>query len=73
MRWSELELERCTWRIPVERSKGGHEHLVPLNGLAVDILRACPCVEGCDAAFATRGKREAFGGWSSQMSGDTTN
>ena len=37
---------------------------MPLNDLATDILMVCPRVEGIDAIFAVRGKRQAFKGWS---------
>ena len=46
MRWSEVDMEGGTWRIPAERSKSGREHLVPLNGLALAVLRACPRLDG---------------------------
>jgi integrase len=49
------------WRLPKERTKGGREHTVPLNGLALKILDACPRIGDC--IFATR-KETAFVGWS---------
>ena len=52
------------WRVPAERSKGEREHQVPLNDLAMDVLQACPRIEGFDAIFTARGKGESFGGWS---------
>ena len=36
--WSEIDLERAEWRIPAERMKMGHEHLVPLPRQAVKLL-----------------------------------
>jgi integrase len=65
MRWSELDLEKRTWRLPKERTKGNREHFVPLNDLAIKIiLIACPRIEGSDLIFATRKKQAAFCGWS---------
>ncbi len=37
--WSELDLDAALWRIPAERMKMRTEHLVPLSGQAVKILR----------------------------------
>ena len=61
MRWSELDLEGRTWRMPPERSKGGREHLVPLNDLALEILEACPRVEGRDCIFSMRRESSRVG------------
>lgn len=38
-RWSEIDLGKKEWLIPVERIKGGKEHRVPLSGRAVAILK----------------------------------
>jgi integrase len=65
LRWSELDLEERTWRLPKERTKGKREHLVPLNSLTVAILAGCPRIEGCDYVFATRAKPQTgYLGWS---------
>jgi integrase len=37
--WSEFDLERRLWTIPAERSKNGEPHEVPLNDLAMTLLR----------------------------------
>jgi len=39
-RWSEIDLEARTWRIPDENAKGGRGHVVPLSDWAVRSLRA---------------------------------
>ena len=36
--WSEIDLERCVWRIPFRRMKAGLEHRVPLSRQAVELL-----------------------------------
>ncbi len=38
MRRVELDLDRKTWLIPAERTKGRAEHLVPLSDRAVDLI-----------------------------------
>jgi integrase len=63
MRWSELDLESRTWRLPKERTKGNRDHLVPLSDLALEVLKTCPRTEGRDCIFATR-RETAFSGWS---------
>lgn len=37
--WSEFDFERRLWTIPPERSKNGERHEVPLNDLAMILLR----------------------------------
>lgn len=39
-RWSEIDLAAKTWTIPGERMKAGAEHVVPLSGRALAILKA---------------------------------
>ena len=63
MRWSEVDLESRTWRLPKERTKGNRDHLVPLSDLALEALKTCPRTEGRDCIFATR-RETAFSGWS---------
>lgn len=42
-RWSEIDLGKATWSIPIERMKGGkHAHRVPLSRQAVELLRGLP-------------------------------
>ena len=67
MRWAELDLENRLWRLPKERTKSQRDHLVPLNSLAMEILTACPRMEGRDGVFSTRrtkGEWAVFAGWS---------
>ncbi|MFK2876876.1 tyrosine-type recombinase/integrase [Rhodanobacter hydrolyticus] len=42
MPWAELDLDAGLWTIPVERMKGGAEHVVPLVPEAVAILKGLP-------------------------------
>jgi integrase len=39
MTWSEINWDKQLWTIPKERIKGGREHVVPLCGRAIEILR----------------------------------
>jgi integrase len=39
-RWSDMDLEQKTWRIP--STKAGRPHLLPLPNAAVEILKALP-------------------------------
>ena len=57
MRWGELDLENRLWRLPKERTKSKRDHLVPLNSLAMEILTACPRMEGRDGVFSTKRKK----------------
>lgn len=36
---AELDMKARTWTIPAERSKNGHEHVVPLSALALRLIR----------------------------------
>jgi integrase len=38
MRRDELDLKTSTWSLPGSRTKNGHQHLVPLSGLASKII-----------------------------------
>ncbi len=38
MDWSEVNRTEALWRLPKERSKNNVGHVIPLNGLAIDIL-----------------------------------
>jgi integrase len=54
---AELDLQAREWRLPGSRTKNGHPHIVPLSGLAVEIIKEAmadageggpifPCGEG---------------------------
>jgi integrase len=42
MAWSDLDLERRRWILPRELTKAERVHEVPLNNLAMEIIRECP-------------------------------
>jgi integrase len=44
--WSEFDLDAAVWRIPGSRMKMGEQHLVPLSGQAITILRGLKQITG---------------------------
>lgn len=38
MRWDEIHFENGIWTIPGTRTKNGHDHIVPLSNLAIEVL-----------------------------------
>ncbi len=44
MQWSELDLDKALWTLPRERAKNDTQHVIPLSGPALAILRALPRV-----------------------------
>jgi integrase len=55
MRWSEIDLDSASWKIPAIRSKNGCAHEVPLAPAVLDILRCIPRFQGSDYVFTTTG------------------
>lgn len=53
--WDEINLDTATWVIASARSKNWVEHLVPLSGMAVEILRSIPRIDGSPYVFTTTG------------------
>ena len=51
--WDELDLEAATWTIPADRMKARVEHVVPLSGKAVNILKAMAEVRAGPLLFPT--------------------
>jgi integrase len=49
--WSEFDLKKHLWTIPVVRMKAGRTHTVPLSADAVKLLQSLPRFEGCDLVF----------------------
>jgi integrase len=39
MEWKEVDLESAEWRIPAEKMKMRHQHIVPLSSQAIDLLQ----------------------------------
>lgn len=44
--WTEIDLDTAEWRIPASRMKMDNDHIVPLPGQAVEILRSLQPITG---------------------------
>jgi len=42
MRWDELDLDRCLWSLPSQRTKAARPHEIPLSKAAVEIISSMP-------------------------------
>ncbi|MEP6898691.1 MAG: site-specific integrase [Rhodanobacter sp.] len=45
-RWSEIDFDTATWRIPAERMKMQQPHIVPLSTQAIEALREIQAITG---------------------------
>lgn len=61
IRWSELDLDACTWTIPRERAKNDRAHLVHLSPQAMAVIAKVPKVDKVDFLFSTTGKNPISG------------
>ena len=54
--WGEVDIRRGIVRLPGKRTKNGRPRTIPLNGVALDVLREATArrVEGCDLVFPNR-------------------
>ncbi len=63
MRWSELDLDACVWRLPGTRTKNKRDHRIPLSPQAIDLLERLGIAaikagfgyEDSDIVFSTTG------------------
>lgn len=51
MTWEEVDLDKEIWRIPASRSKNGRSRIVPLNEVALGVLRQRPRAPGNGFVF----------------------
>jgi integrase len=63
MRWSELDLEKCSWTLSAARTKNKRAHAVPLSSQAAAIIRGVKRIAGSDHVFTTTGL-SGLGGFS---------
>ena len=63
MRWRDLDLENGLWTQPEGSNKSEREHIVPLNRLAVETIRALPRLHD-EFVFPARGKDRPISGYS---------
>lgn len=47
-RWSEIDMDRRVWRIPMERAKTSKTRHVPLSDQAVEVLKSLRRWDGCE-------------------------
>jgi integrase len=52
MRWSEIDLDKCIWNLPGERTKNGKPHIVHLSAPAMEIIGELPRIG--EMVFPTR-------------------
>jgi integrase len=62
LRWSEVDFGNALITLPPARTKNKRQHIVPLSGPALDILKARPRAAECDLVFGS-GDR-GFTSWS---------
>lgn len=55
--WKEFDLDAAEWRIPPERMKMKHPHIVPLSGQAVTLLRELSTMARQSSPFLFPGER----------------
>lgn len=61
MKRDEVDLERREWTIRAEKYKSERVHVVPLSGLAVEILTACEQIDDCPFFFSTNNRTPISG------------
>ncbi|MFC3162851.1 tyrosine-type recombinase/integrase [Ciceribacter thiooxidans] len=49
--WDEFDLDAALWTIPATRMKAGREHVVPLSGPALDLVRRLHDARTCQYVF----------------------
>jgi integrase len=61
MRWSEIDFERCEWRIPRERAKNDKASVIHLSDFAIEILEGMPRIGDSDFVFTTNERAPVSG------------
>lgn len=62
--WSEFDLDAKLWSVPAERMKAGREHVVPLCGRAVEIVKRARELASPNAGLVFASNRSSDGGLS---------
>jgi integrase len=63
LRWSELDAGMTRIKLPEERTKNGHPHLVPLSESAREVLGRQHRIVGHDCVFGVRRHERGFTTW----------
>lgn len=66
--WTEIDFDKCEWRIPGEKMKMREQHIVPLSGQAIAVLREIQPLTG-EGRYVFPSER----GGGRPMSGNTIN
>jgi len=56
--WNEFDLDKAEWRIPAERTKMRHEHIVPLSKQAISIIEGLKTLTGNNTLLFPNRNRE---------------
>ena len=62
LRWQEVDIDRAELTLPLERTKNGRPHLIPLSPMALSLVSAPPRRAGREYLFGEG--VGAFSGWS---------
>ena len=62
LRWSEIDIEAKTITLPASRTKNGRQHVIPLSGQALAIIKATPQRANRDLVFGSGDG--GYSGWS---------
>jgi integrase len=54
-RWSEVDLKKKLWTVPVAKMKSAREHIVPLSSIALEVLERQAGIRVSDAVFPGMG------------------
>lgn len=61
MRWSDVDLEACTWLLKAADTKGERAHLVPLSAPMKELLEGLPRLDESDFVFTNDGETHISG------------
>lgn len=67
-KWSEIDMDKQVWRIPMERAKTSKTRHVPLSGQAMAVLQSLRRWNGCDFVVPNPDTRKPY--WSIHFSWD---
>ncbi|RYZ87515.1 MAG: site-specific integrase, partial [Proteobacteria bacterium] len=59
-KWSEIDMEKQVFRLPMERAKTAKSRFVPLSDQAMEVLRSLPRWDGCPYVVPNPKTRKPF-------------
>jgi integrase len=54
MGWQEVDFDKATWTLPARRAKNGHQHVLPLGDMALELIANTPRMVGGEHLFGAR-------------------